>query len=310
AKAAEAAGRHVGVIGRSLRRIDETARENGYLVDLEPFLVEEEIGYLPDDKVLMICTGSQGERAAALSRIARNEHPQVTLGDGDTVVFSSRVIPGNERAIGRMQNDLIRRGVKVITDHDHFVHVSGHPGREEVTEMYGYVRPRIAVPMHGELRHMNRNAEVAQECGVSEVVIPEDGSLIRLAPGEARRIDTVPTGRLSMEGKRLVRLDGSLVRGRKRALWSGSVTATVVVDERGVLKADPRVTSQGLVDEDDADNLDRAVVKAIKAAIKEIPKRRGGSDEEVEDAVRSAVRKSFRELSGKRPVIEIHLMRI
>ena len=175
-----------GSSGRSLRRMVEAAQESGYLQDLPDFISEEDIGHLPRERVLMICTGSQGEPRSALARIARDEHPDVGLEPGDACIFSSRIIPGNEHAIGELHNALIRRGVEIITEKDHFVHVSGHPARDELAEMYRWVKPAIAVPVHGELRHLRAHVALAESCQVRQSVLVENGSILRLAPGQAR----------------------------------------------------------------------------------------------------------------------------
>ncbi len=190
-KAGLAHGRHVGLVGRSLRRMVEAAQESGYLQDLPDFISEEDIGHLPRERVLMICTGSQGEPRSALARIARDEHPDVGLEPGDACIFSSRIIPGNEHAIGELHNALIRRGVEIVTEKDHFVHVSGHPARDELAEMYRWVKPAIAVPVHGELRHLRAHVALAESCQVRQSVLVENGSILRLAPGQPEVIGQV-----------------------------------------------------------------------------------------------------------------------
>ena len=182
ALAAQDAGRSVAIVGRSLRNMDAAARECGYLKTLPPFLTEDDIDDVPDDNILMLITGSQGEARSALSRIARDDHPRVSLGEGDTVIYSSRMIPGNERAIGTVQDNLVRRGVRLMTDDDHLVHVSGHPARDELRRMYRLVKPRYAVPVHGEWRHLSAHAELAREAGATPFMM-EDGDIITLSPG-------------------------------------------------------------------------------------------------------------------------------
>ena len=189
--AAHVAGRSVALVGRSLRNLDVAARECGYLRDLPPFLTEDDVDDVPDDSLLMLITGSQGEPRSALARVALDTHPRVALGEGNTVVFSSRVIPGNERAIGTVQDNLVRRGVNLMTDVDHLVHVSGHPSRDELRRMYRLVKPRYAVPTHGEWRHLSAHAALAQEAGARPILL-EDGDILSLAPDEA----AVPTSRL------------------------------------------------------------------------------------------------------------------
>jgi len=301
--------RQVALVGRSLWRIAEAARENGYLKGLPPFITEHDIGYLPREKVMMICTGSQGEPRAALARIAMDEHPNVTLEPGDTVVFSSRIIPGNEHAIGELQNRLVRLGVDIVTERDHFVHVSGHPARDELVSMYQWVRPRISVPVHGEARHLAAHARLAEGCQVSQALVIENGSMVRLAPGPAAIVDEVPSGRLGLDGKVLIPLDGSVMRTRHRSMWNGSAVATVVLDRSGRLKADPQVTVLGLLDpEIDADALDD-LSAAVLAAVNALPA--GDRDDAaVREAARLAVRRSLHASRGKKPVTDVHVVRV
>ena len=194
AAAAAANDRDVVLAGRSLRRIEAAARETGYLTDVRPFVDEANAGFIPKDKVVIICTGSQGEPRAALSRIAAGNHPNVTLETGDRIIFSSRVIPGNEVSVGHLQNRLAQIGVEIITWKDAPVHVSGHPARDELARMYALTRPRVAVPVHGEARHLIEHARLARACQVPHAIVAENGTVVRLAPGEAAAVDTVPVG--------------------------------------------------------------------------------------------------------------------
>ena len=216
AMAARANGRDVVLAGRSLVRINDAARENGYLADVPAFLDEEDAGHLPGDKAVIICTGSQGEPRAALWRIANEEHSNVTLGEGDLVIFSSRIIPGNEASIARLHNQLVRRGIRVIDATDHFVHVSGHPARDELARMYQLSRPKLAIPVHGELRHLREHARLALECQVPAAIAAENGAMIRLGPGKPKITGAVPTGRLTADGTRLGPRDGAWSPARTR----------------------------------------------------------------------------------------------
>ena len=204
ADAARAAGREVVLVGRAMERVAQVARETGYLDGVQDFRSAETYGYLPPDKVLALCTGSQGEPRAALARIAEDEHPDVTLARGDRVIFSSRAIPGNEKAIDRVINGLVAQGVEVITDRTHLVHVSGHPRRAELLDMIGWVRPKILIPAHGEALHLAEHAALARRAGVPEVLVCRNGDLVRLAPGKAEIIDEIPSGRLYKDGTLLV----------------------------------------------------------------------------------------------------------
>ncbi len=306
AVAAAAHDRHVALIGRSLWRIERAARETGYLKDVAPFLTEEEAAYLPRDKVLLLCTGSQGEPRAALVRIAENEHAHIVLEDGDTVIFSSRVIPGNERAIGRLQNLLVGLGVEIITEHDHFVHVSGHPAQDELERMYRAVRPRIAVPVHGEARHLLAQARLAEACGVEEVIVTRNGEVVKLAPGPAAVIGTVPVGRLAADGRALLDPAGETIKDRQRMIFNGAALATIVLDAEGRLMAPPRVTMQG-VGEGDADG---GVAGRVADAIDALTPRERRDDAAVGEAARIAVRRAARARHGKRPVTQVHVVRL
>ncbi len=310
ARAAAAHGREIALVGRSLWRIDKAARENGYLTDLPRFLTEDEAGYIPRDRILMICTGSQGEPRAALSRIARDDHPHVTLETGDVVIFSSRIIPGNEKAINRLQNALVRLGVEIVTEEDHFVHVSGHPARDELVRMYQMVRPQIAVPVHGEARHLIAHAELAGECQVQQPLVIQNGDVIRLAASGASVVDEVPVGRLASDGKGLLPLDGRALKDRRRVTFNGSAVVTLVLDRRGELLAQPTISTIGLVEPAAAEAAAPALRSAVERALDELPGGLRRDDEAVRDAARRALRRVLNERFGKRPLVEIHLVRI
>ncbi|ARJ65782.1 MBL fold hydrolase [Magnetospirillum sp. ME-1] len=310
AVAAMANDRNVALVGRSLWRIDKAARENGYLADLPPFLTEHDAGYLPKDKVVYICTGSQGEPRAALARIASGDHPHVKLGKGDVCIFSSRIIPGNEKDIFRLQNDLVRLGVEVVTEKDEFVHVSGHPAREEMEEMYRLLRPRIAVPVHGEARHLQEHARLARACGVEEAVETSNGTMLRLAPGPVEVVDHVPTGKLCVDGPRIVRLDSEILRNRRRMVFNGSAVVTVVLDKAGKLLGDPQLTALGLLDAGHEAEEHDAVVEAVRDAIEELPLKVRRDDGVVRETARLAVRRSLKDTHGKKPITDVHLVRV
>lgn len=310
AKVGEAHGRSVALVGRSLWRIYEAAKENGYLTDIIPFVTEKDIGYLPRDRVLMICTGSQGEARAALPRIASGEHPEVKLDAGDAVVFSSRIIPGNEKAIGRLHNQLYLRGVEVVTALDEQIHVSGHPAREELVQMYQWIRPQIAVPVHGEARHLIAHARLARECQVPQPLVAQNGSLVRLAPGRAEIIDEVFSDRLALDGTRLVPFGSQAIKDRRRMTYHGTAVATVIVNGKGAISGDPMVTVNGVYDDEDEDEIEREVMDAVVAAIEDLRPEQRRNDAVVSEAARLAVRRCIRALSGKKPHTAIHLVRI
>jgi ribonuclease J len=233
-----------------LWRINAAARQTGYLSDLPAFIEAENAQDIPKDQVLYICTGSQGEPRAALTRIAANEHRQVKLGAGDTVIFSSRIIPGNELSISRLQNKLVQNNVSVINDKNGNIHVSGHPAEDELIEMYQYIRPQIVVPVHGETRHLKKHAEIAEDCQVPETILVKNGSVVRLAPNNAEIIDEVHVGRFSIDGSRIVSLDSDVIKDRNRILYNGVVVLSLVLDQSGNIMKTPQLTTHGLVEED------------------------------------------------------------
>jgi ribonuclease J len=310
AHAARVHGRDVALIGRSLWRIDKAARENGYLADVPRFLTEEEAGYVPADRLLLICTGSQGEPRAALARIARDDHPHIVLEEGDVVIFSSRVIPGNDKAIARLQNGLIRLGVEVVTNDEHFVHVSGHPARAELVRMYQMVRPRVAIPVHGEARHLAAHAELAMECQVSDALIIENGDVVRLDASGASVEGQVKAGRVGSDGRRLLPLNGSVLQQRRRVGNQGGLVATVIVDHAGSLAAPPQVALIGLVETAETADMSAKLRDAVTATVESLPKAMRRDDAAVKDAANRALRKVINERIGKRALIEVQIVRL
>jgi ribonuclease J len=310
AQAAQAHGRDVALIGRSLWRMDKAARENGYLTDLPRFLTEEEAGYVPADRILLICTGSQGEPRAALARIARDDHPHIVLEEGDVVIFSSRIIPGNEKAISRLQNGLVRLGVDIITTDDHFVHVSGHPARAELVRMYQMVRPQVAVPVHGEARHLAAHAALAMECQVGDALIIENGDVVRFDGQGATVEGQVPAGRIGSDGRRLVPVNGAVLQQRRRIGNQGALVAAIVIDRAGGLAALPGISMIGLVEPQESEAMAAALRDAASAAVEALPKTMRRDDASIKDAANRALRKTLNERIGKRTLIEVQLVRL
>jgi ribonuclease J len=311
AHAAKANDRQAALVGRSLWRMYESAKEAGYLLDIPPFVSEHDAGFLPREKVVMICTGSQGEPRSALARIASGTHPHVVLESGDTAIFSSRNIPGNERSIAKLQNQLAKLGVEIVTTAEEAgVHVSGHPARDELSRMYHWVRPRIAIPVHGEARHISEHAKLARECQVPEAVVSENGSIVRLAPGAAEIVEHVTSGRLALDGTRLVPLDGGAMRARKKLMSNGIAVVTLVVGRNGKLEADPVVSLQGVVEGDGSDGLVGNAVEAAAEAFEDLGKSERRDDAAVREAARLAVRRCINAEVGKKPQTEVHVVRI
>ncbi len=309
AEAAMENDRDVILAGRSLYRMVDAAKETGYLPEDLVFVDEGDATYIPREKALLICTGSQGEPRAALSRIASGDHPRVSMEDGDTVIFSSRVIPGNEVSISQLQNQLASRNIRIVTWEDAFVHVSGHPARDELTEMYQLARPQIAVPVHGETRHMIEHANLARECQVPQAVVTKNGSMVSLTPGNVGIIDQVTSGRLALEGNRLVPLDGELIRKRRQALFNGFVVATVVLDADGALYDEPQISASGLLEVGEYD-LEESALAAIEDCIDTMPAKIRQVDASAEEAIRIALRRLFRSVLDKNPITVIHLVRV
>ena len=307
AQAAEACGRSVAIVGRSLRNIEAAARESGYLRGVHAFLGEDDVEDIPDDNILILVTGSQGEPRSALARIAMDTHQRIALGEGDTVIFSSRVIPGNERAIGTVQDNLVRRGVELITDADHPVHVSGHPCRDELRRMYELVRPRYSVPVHGEWRHLSAHAALAQEMQ-SHPILMEDGDILSLAPGRAEIVDSAPVGRLVLDANRLVPLNGGVLAARRRMLFNGIVMGSLAVDAAGKIVGRPQVSAPGLFEPEDPET-DR-ILREFTISVGDLPAPLRRDDAALADAARSALRRALGKRFQKRPLVDVHLLRV
>lgn len=309
--AARAVGREVALVGRSLWRMEKAARETGYIPPNITFLDDEEAGFLPRDKVVYICTGSQGEYRAALAKLAADDHPELVLEAGDVVLYSSREIPGNEKAIAKVQNLLAQLGVHVATHRDYAIHVSGHPNHDELVEMYQYTRPQLAVPVHGEARHQLENARIAQACQVPHSIISKNGEIFRLGPGRAEKVGDVQAGRWVLDGTRVRPMEDGALKDRQKIMWSGAAMLTIVIDKKGQLVVDPQLSFMGFgtregQQEDDVNDVRAAVIEAFEA----MPKSQRIDDVAVQHALRTAVRKAVNELYGKKPMTDVHVVRV
>jgi ribonuclease J len=309
-KVARAVGREPCAVGRSMRRMIEAAREVGYLQDVPELIDERTASNLPRDKVLWLATGCQGEPRAALARIAAGQHPSIRLDPEDVVIFSSKIIPGNERTLYNLHNSLVARGIEVITEHDHFVHVSGHPCRDEVEQMYRWIRPQIAIPVHGEARHLHEHLALAHRLEVPEPLEVRNGDLVRLAPGPAQILDEVPTGRLVPENSHLLPADDDLYRTRRRLMAHGTILVGLVLDGYGSLLAAPQLSTFGAVDLERAEGLKGTVVDGIEDAIEALEDDAALEDERIRESVRAATRRSLRLPRDKRPIIEVQITRL
>jgi ribonuclease J len=306
ADAARGAGRQLVVVGRAMHRVIEVARSTGYLPADFRYLDQERFSYLEPHEVVALCTGSQGEARAALARIAEDDHPDVSLGDGDLAIFSSRPIPGNEKAIARVHNNLARLGCDVITDADALVHVTGHPRREELRQIYAWLRPKIAVPMHGEARHLRAHAVLAKAAGVPEVHTPTDGEMLRLAPDPVTVIDEVPVGRQYRDGSLIVPGDSGPVRERRKLAFVGIVAVALALDRRGNLLGEPEAALDGVPTETrDGRSMYDLVLDALDGTLASIPAPKRRDVERVREAVRRAVRAAVDQAWGKRPIVKV-----
>lgn len=312
-EAAKAADRSVCLVGRSMHRITSAAKAVGILPANLEIVDEAESGFVPRENILYLCTGSQGEQNAALSRIARGDHRHVSLGEDDTVIFSSRLIPGNESQVYGLQNALAEMGIRIITPRmvPEPIHVSGHPCRDELRRMYQWVRPRIAIPVHGERRHIMEHAAYAKSLQIQQAITPRNGSLIRLAPGNAEILDEVPSGRLMLDGGRLVPEGAEGLIERRRLSYSGIILATLSIDESGAVSDGPVIAVKGLSETDgrSADESLGPLEDAATRAVESMKRKDRADDEAVERAVGRALRKACETEFGLRPLIEVIVLR-
>ena len=312
-RAAEDNGRRVCLVGRSMIRMSQAARSVGLLQGVGPFLNDAEAKHFPKSKVLYLCTGSQGEPRAALSRIAGGTHPHVNLGKGDACIFSSRIIPGNDVPIRNLQNTLADRGVRLYTERDHpGIHVSGHPCRDELTRMYHWARPQIAVPTHGERRHLLEHAALARDLQVPQTVAPRNGDMVRLAPGRAEVIDEVPAGRLYVDAGVVTPENGDALRERRHAAFNGMLTVSVALDDRGRVASQPRVKAIGMPGDGDYSVAEAAADLAAEAS--DALRRLSADDREddclVETALSRTLKKAAFRIWKRRPVVEATVLRV
>jgi ribonuclease J len=311
AEAGVAAGRQVCVLGRAMERVIAVARECGMLDGVPPFLGMDSFDRLPRNKLLALATGSQGEPRAALARMAEDEHPTAELNAGDTVIFSSRTIPGNEKAVGKLVNAFVTAGVEVITDRNALVHVSGHPRRAELAQMYAWVRPRIAVPAHGEALHLSEHAAFARAQQVPEVVRAFDGDMVRLAPGEAAVIGKVPHGRRFKDGTVLLPAEQQTVGQRRRLSFTGVISIAIALTPNGEMAGDPDVMIAGVPERTrDGVGLDEVVDDAIFEAFESLPRGKRRDPDTVSTAIERAVRNAVNAVWGKKPQAHVLVVEV
>jgi ribonuclease J len=309
ADAAKAADREVFVVGRAMARVVQVARETGYLKGVQNFRDPDLYGHFPPDKVVALCTGSQGEPRAALARIANDDHPEVTLNKGDTVIFSSRTIPGNEKAVGAIINGLVEQGVEVITDRTHLVHVSGHPRCDELRDMLAWTRPQLLIPVHGEALHLSEHARLGRAAGVAKVMTCRNGDLVKLGPGAPGIIDELPNGRLYKDGTILEDARSRAVIERRRMAFAGCIFVAIVMTEKGELADDPEVDLVGIPEKNAVgEAFDDIVFDVVVSTVEGLPRARRRDPDAVGESVRRAVRATLGEQWGKKPLCLVHVL--
>ena len=310
ALAAAAANREVVVVGRAMERIVNVAREMGMLDGVPQIRGADAYHTLPRNRVLVLLTGSQGEPRAALARLAEDEHPAIELDAGDTLIFSSRTIPGNEKAVNRIVNAMVRKGIEVITDRKKLVHVSGHPRLGELAAMYEWLKPEIAVPVHGEALHLSEHAALARSLGVPQVLTCYNGDVVRLAPGKVEKLDEVHSGRLYRDGNLLIDGESKTLSERRKLAFAGVVSVALALGGRGELAGDPIVEFAGLPEVIGGKPMEEIVFEAIDEAFKSMPKARRRDPDAVEEAIQSAVRGKLGELWGKKPLCHVMVLQL
>ena len=304
-RVARETGRKLCVAGRSLDRIIAVARSCGYLKDFPELVNFDGIMSVPAHEAMIIATGGQGEPRAGLARIAAGQHP-ISLGAGDTVMFSSRKIPGNEMAIGRIQNALAAKNVLMITESQAHIHVSGHPGRPELAAMYEWIRPEILLPVHGELRHMAEQARFGMQRGIKRAIVQTNGDVVRLAPNGPAKVGEVRSGRLALDGDVILAADGMVMNDRRKLMVNGHMSIGVALSAAGKLVGKPEIRLKGVPIEEDREQFEQQAIEALTGIVK--TGRRGSDVEAIREAIRIGVRRVVFEWTGKKPVVDVTIV--
>src|SRR5271166_5132023 len=311
AEAGFAAGRQVCILGRAMERVVAVARDCGMLDGVPQFLGMDAFERLPRDRILALATGSQGESRAALARMSEDEHPTAELSPGDTVIFSSRTIPGNEKAVGKLINAFVTSGVEVITDRNALVHVSGHPRRAELAKMYAWLRPRIAVPAHGEPLHLSEHAAFARAQGVPQVLRVFNGDLVRFGPGDVAAIGTVGCGRRLKDGEILLPAEEDCVAQRRRLAFAGVVSIAIALTPKGEMAGDPDVMIAGLPERTrDGAGLDEIIDTAIFETFEGLPGGKRRDADFLSSAIERGVRNAVNGVWGKKPQVHVLIVEV
>jgi ribonuclease J len=312
--AAKQANRSVGVLGRSLHKMIGSAKNCGYLKDIPDFVSEDDMAYVPRHKQVFIVTGSQGEPMAAMARLAKGDWPGLRLSPQDTVIFSSRAIPGNEVEINTVKNNLAASGIQVIDPSNtrHLIHASGHPYRDEVQDMLSWVKPQIVIPVHGERLMLEAQAQLARDMQIAHVLVPNNGSVIHLAPNKPEIVDHVETGLLAVEPQRIVKSNHKSISERRKLQYSGAVHITLLLDRKGNLATKPQMTLIGLIDEDDKRERDvlKDLTQEIEDTILDLQDEQIFDTSDIEEDVRIAVRRLLHQIFGFKPKVTIHALKV
>ena len=310
-KCAEKVGRHLSLVGRSMHRIYNTARECGYLQNIKPPLDPRDAKKIPRDKIVYLCTGSQGEPLGAMNRIVNQEHPDVYLDEGDTVIFSSRIIPGNEKKLFKIHNQLVKNNINVISEENAFIHVSGHPGRDEMRDMYEWIKPKISIPVHGEHRHMKEHYDFATSLGVPQPMLIENGDMIRIAPGEPKIIDKVHNGKLYVDGNRVIDDQSRFLKDRKNIAHNGLMDVTLIISKKGNLDRNPIINIRGLpFNDEELDECFYEMEDEILKTSKAYSLNNKKHEKNLIDSLKSNLKKIIYNKTRKRPYTNITLIRV
>ena len=310
-KVAEKIGRQVCLVGRSMNRIYQLARQCNYLQDIKNPVDVRDAKKIPKNKMVFLCTGSQGEQRAALARIANGTHPDLHLENGDNVIFSSRIIPGNEKRLFKIFNDFSKNNINVLSEENSMIHVSGHPAREDLKKMYNWVKPKILIPVHGEQRHMAEHINFAKEMGVKFPVKVNNGEIIRLAPGEPEVVDKVTWGRVYLDGKILIDNDSKVLKDRRNIAANGYMEITVLISKNGQLKNNPIITLKGIpLNEEDESEIEYDLEDIVMDTCKTFNLNNSKQEKNLIDTLKGNCRKLINDKSGKKPLVNINLVRL
>jgi ribonuclease J len=310
-KVAEKIGRQVCLVGRSMNRIYQLARQCNYLQDIKVPIDVRDSKKIPKNKIVFLCTGSQGEQRAALARIANGTHPDLQLEKDDNVIFSSRIIPGNEKRLFKIFNDFSKNDINVLSEENSMIHVSGHPAREDLKKMYNWIKPKILIPVHGEQRHMAEHINFAKEMGVKFPIKVNNGEIIRLSPGEPKVVDKVTWGRVYLDGKVLIDNDSPVLKERRNMAANGYMEITVLISKNGQIKNNPVITLKGvpLIDED-ASEIEYDLEDIVMDTCKTFNLNNSKQEKNLIDTLKGNCRKLINDKSGKKPLVNINLVRL